>query len=456
MISSTKSVTDIGEREQTKDNTERIMGPKQTASQDPLAVCDQDLIPFISVSYRHDIYPPHEASTHVPNDSDVPKSAKKDLESTNKEVGVIKRNLAGRRLGDDFVKLDGFCMYRGRTVPGFPRLKIPSEKGLEAITFVKRGFVDYFDHKHGEARLGPGDALWIAPAGGNLSSTSNKDHPMYHTWSEFYPVLSPHEPNEVELVEFMFCCPEQTTKGEDFRNQSEASFDVLWKECQTEWHGGDQNASSVTLIAGSIKGMIRNIETKHEEDLNLNAPISNISRISTHGSEAFSLALILLDKESSIKVYKNDQDTCRTIILLEGLGLEVIDCETNTSETISPTPNQFSSVVARLSTTNTIEIKPLKEEAKQEGNNYQMVEMLLVEVPRLTSPDDKARFGSIIESMMKAKHEVEQAEPSLGAIEGDEWTYSRGPRECIHRHDETRFYRSIRHGTKQIPPSATA
>jgi len=49
-------------------------------------------------------------------------------------------SLAGRDLGQDFGRNDGWSMYHGRTVPGFPA---HPHRGFETVTIVRQGLIDH-------------------------------------------------------------------------------------------------------------------------------------------------------------------------------------------------------------------------------------------------------------------------------------------------------------------------
>src|SRR5258708_24603314 len=67
-------------------------------------------------------------------------------------------SLAGRDLGMDMTGRDGWRMYHGDTVPGFPQ---HPHRGFETVTFVRRGFIDHSDSLGATARFGRGDVQWL-------------------------------------------------------------------------------------------------------------------------------------------------------------------------------------------------------------------------------------------------------------------------------------------------------
>lgn len=64
------------------------------------------------------------------------------------------RRCRDETLGGDFSYLDGWSMYHGATVPGFPQ---HPHRGFETVTVVRRLHVDHSDSLGGTARYGEGD-----------------------------------------------------------------------------------------------------------------------------------------------------------------------------------------------------------------------------------------------------------------------------------------------------------
>ncbi len=54
----------------------------------------------------------------------------------NESLGLDRSLLTGRNIGSDFSYRDGWSMYHGATVPGFPR---HPHRGFETVTVVRRG-----------------------------------------------------------------------------------------------------------------------------------------------------------------------------------------------------------------------------------------------------------------------------------------------------------------------------
>ena len=67
-------------------------------------------------------------------------------------------SLVGRRMGQDFEGKDGWRMYHGEDVPGFPQ---HPHRGFETVTIVRRGLIDHSDSLGATARFGRGDVQWL-------------------------------------------------------------------------------------------------------------------------------------------------------------------------------------------------------------------------------------------------------------------------------------------------------
>jgi redox-sensitive bicupin YhaK (pirin superfamily) len=116
-----------------------------------------------------------------------------------------RASLEGRDLGQDFVVKDGFRMYHGHVVPGFPQ---HPHRGFETVTIVRRGYIDHSDSLGAAARFGAGDAQWLTAGGGIVHS-------------EMFPLLQKDAPNPVELFQIWLNLP-----GKD--KLVDPHFAMLW------------------------------------------------------------------------------------------------------------------------------------------------------------------------------------------------------------------------------------
>jgi quercetin 2,3-dioxygenase len=151
--------------------------------------------------------------------------------SGNAKLGP-KASLAGRNLGQDFTVRDGFRMYHGREVPGFPQ---HPHRGFETITIVRRGFIDHSDSLGATARFGKGDVQWMTAGKG-----------IVHC--EMFPLLSEHEPNPLELFQIWLNLPARS-------KLVDPHFEMLWSESIPRIHTIDAGVT-IEVFAGQITGHV--------------------------------------------------------------------------------------------------------------------------------------------------------------------------------------------------------
>lgn len=148
----------------------------------------------------------------------------------NEQMGP-KASLAGRNLGNDFTVKDGFRMYHGQTVPGFPA---HPHRGFETVTIVTKGLVDHSDSLGAAGRFGNGDVQWMTAGKG-----------VQH--SEMFPLLNQEAENPFELFQIWLNLPRA-------KKMAEPHFAMLWNEdIPIYTHSDAQNkATHVKVIAGNI------------------------------------------------------------------------------------------------------------------------------------------------------------------------------------------------------------
>jgi len=150
----------------------------------------------------------------------------------NAELGP-DASLAGRRIGMDFEGKDGWRMYHGDRVPGFPQ---HPHRGFETITIVRRGFIDHSDSLGAAARFGAGDVQWMTAGRGIVHS-------------EMFPLLSQTDDNPLELFQIWMNLPKASKFVEPY-------FSMFWHEKIPRVSFGAAGAprAEVTVIAGELAG----------------------------------------------------------------------------------------------------------------------------------------------------------------------------------------------------------
>ena len=151
----------------------------------------------------------------------------------NKQFGPAD-SLEGRQLGNDFVLKDGWRMYHGKVVPGFP---VHPHRGFETVTVVRKGLVDHSDSLGGAGRYGDGDVQWMTAGEG-----------IQH--AEMFPLLKSDAPNPLELFQIWLNLPGAA-------KMVEAHYSMLWKETIPVYRVKDAEGRQITveIFAGTLGDM---------------------------------------------------------------------------------------------------------------------------------------------------------------------------------------------------------
>ncbi|MEM6893964.1 MAG: pirin family protein [Bacteroidota bacterium] len=168
----------------------------------PLGFPWQTQDPFLFCVYHLDHYPKGESN-----------------------MGPAVELLQGRNIGNDFTLKDGWRMYHGQTIPGFP---YHPHRGFETITIVNKGICDHSDSLGAAGRFGHGDVQWMTAGSG-----------VQH--SEMFPLLNEEDENPLELFQIWLNLPAKD-------KFVDPHFKMLWHEDIPVVH--EKNAS-VKVIAGS-------------------------------------------------------------------------------------------------------------------------------------------------------------------------------------------------------------
>ena len=192
-------------------------------------------------------------------------------------------SLSGRNLGNDFTIKDGWRMYHGQTIPGFPS---HPHRGFETITIVNKGFCDHSDSLGAAGRFGQGDVQWMTAGRG-----------VQH--SEMFPLLNSERENTLELFQIWLNLPSKD-------KYVDPHFAMLWHEdipvIKTE-------NSSVKIIAGTYQ--------------NTKAPDPAPNSWAANLNNEVAIWNIHIDANSTYTLPKANTKVSRTLYFYEGESIEI-------------------------------------------------------------------------------------------------------------------------------------
>ena len=154
--------------------------------------------------------------------------------AANEYMGPVA-SLEARDIGMDFSGADGWSMYHGSTVPGFPQ---HPHRGFETVTVMRQGTIDHSDSLGATARYGRGDTQWLTAGRG-----------IVHC--EMMPLLDRTGPNPSELFQIWLNLPAAHKMVDPY-------FTMFWREALPQVVIEDAGGRSVevTVVAGTFGDVV--------------------------------------------------------------------------------------------------------------------------------------------------------------------------------------------------------
>ncbi len=245
----------------------------------------------------------------------------------NAKLGLEAKYFAGRNIGSDFEEKDGFRLYHGQEIPGFP---VHPHRGFETITIVRRGFADHADSMGAAGRYGEGDVQWMTAGSG-----------IQH--SEMFPLLHQDKENTLELFQIWLNLPKKN-------KMVKPDFKMLWANKIPKIK---KDKFEVTLVSGEFEG------NKYFE-----APENSWA---SDPENQVNILLVKLLASGEFK-YPERTGTNRSVYFFEGSGATLNGKEVKAKSAVFVEPGEDLEIVARGDCEFVIlEGKPINEPVVQYG-----------------------------------------------------------------------------------------
>lgn len=212
----------------------------------------------------------------------------------NENNGLNQSHFAGRNMGSDFEIKDGFRLYHGADIPGFP---VHPHRGFETITIVRKGYVDHADSLGAAGRYGEGDVQWMTAGSG-----------VQH--SEMFPLLNKEKENTLELFQVWLNLPSRN-------KMVPADFKMLWS---ADIPSIQEEKLKLTLINGT-----------YQNKSFYNAPKNSWAADKNNEVNIF---LVKLEAGGEFKMPSSNNTTNRSVYFFEGDSIVVDNQESNSKSAL--------------------------------------------------------------------------------------------------------------------------
>jgi redox-sensitive bicupin YhaK (pirin superfamily) len=252
----------------------------------------------------------------------------------NAQMGPDATYFKGRHMGDDFIIKDGFRMYHGKTVPGFPG---HPHRGFETITVVRKGIVDHSDSMGASGRYGDGDLQWMTAGKG-----------VQH--AEMFPLIHADKDNPMELFQIWLNLPKKN-------KMVEPHFKMFWRETIPNYSFMDaqEKKTNVEIFAGQIDS--------------IKAPTPPPDSWAADPYNEVAIWNIKMEAGAQWTLPKASVGINRTIYLYEGTTATIADKEVQNYHAIEVLPNMDVNIVAGSTDTSILLLqgRPIGETVIQYG-----------------------------------------------------------------------------------------
>lgn len=308
--------------------------------------------PFLFCAYHKDFYP-----------------------KGDQNMAPDKELLRGRNIGQDFNIKDGWRMYHGSSIPGFP---YHPHRGFETITICKQGVVDHSDSLGAAGRFKTGDVQWMTAGKG-----------IQH--SEMFPLIHQDKENTLEIFQVWLNLPRSS-------KFVEPHFKMLWKENIPVLEETDENNNKtiVDVIAGSLK--------------HINAAEPTPDSWAKDPDNEVSVLTIRMEPNAQWTLPAAQEDVSRTLYFYEGENLRIEETNIQNEQII------------KLKATDNIFIQNGNQESK----------LLMLQGKSIGEPI--AQYGPFV---MNTQQEIQEAFSDYQRTQFGGWPWPE--QEQVHEREKGRF-----------------